>query len=272
MSNRLTTAKAKRRQQRNQALLRIGVIVALVAVVGVFYFRAVIAHPQLDPVTLCPARVQGVTVLLVDVTDSMNIPQRQDFVNQIEALTGKIPRYGKLVVTKVDPVSNQLLKPIITRCNPGSGSDVSAGDDNPQLVEQVRQEKFLAPLRQAFNAVLGASGADRSPILESVQSVALTELQRPELATASKRLVIASDLLQNTTRIRFYTRLPDAAQFIASQEFSRVRTDLRGVSVELWMLQRNDSRMTQPLALPELWKRIIEEQGGTLQRVYVVSG
>jgi hypothetical protein len=272
MPKRLTSTQLKQQQQRRRAIVRIGIVLALLAPLTYFYFRTVLSRPQLDPLTLCPPQPQSVTVLLVDVTDPMNLPQRQDFINQLETLIGQIPRYGKLVVTRVDPVSNRLLVPIITRCSPGSATDVSQLNGNPQQLERARQDSFLTPLRNAFNSVVGASGANRSPILESIQSVVLTELKGPGVASASRRLIVASDLLQNTNGIRFYGGLPDPTSFTNSQPFSRLRTDLRGIEVELWMLQRDDSRITQPRALPELWSWIIESQGGRLSRVYVVSG
>jgi hypothetical protein len=172
----------------------------------------------------------------------------------------------------VDPVSDRLLVPIISRCNPGSGSDVSEFNGNPQQIDRARQDSFLTPLRNAFDTVLSASAAERSPIVESIQSVVLTELKRPELAHIPKRLIIASDLLQNTDGIQFYSGLPKPSEFIRSQVFARLRTDLRGIDVELWMLQRDDSNTTQPRELPDLWDQIIAAQGGTVTRLYVVSG
>jgi hypothetical protein len=272
MSKRLVSSEVKRRKQRNSALIKFAIVFAFLTVVGFAYVRTLVSRQSLDSVTLCPSQPKSLTVLLVDVTDPMNLAQRQDFINQMETLIGQIPRHGKLVVTKVDPVSDRLLVPIISRCNPGSGADVSELTGNPQQIERARQDSFLAPLRNAFDTLLSASGANRSPILESVQSVVLTELRRPDLANIPKRLIIASDLLQNTTGIRFYGRLPEPRAFTQSQQFNRLRADLRGIDVELWMLQRDDSNTTQPRALPDLWDQIIETQRGKLTRLYVVSG
>lgn len=273
MARRPTTAARKRKAAEGRKAIRNIALVALaLGVVGFFYVRSLLDDRTLDPETLCPPVPESVTVLLVDVTDPMNLPQRQDFLNQLDRLTDAIPRYGKLAIYKVDPVSDRLLVPVITRCNPGSANDVSEVDGNPQKLEAQRREQFEAPLRKSFDGLVEASGAERSPILESIQSVNLTELQKPALDAAGKRLVVASDLLQNTADISFYGALPDPDAFVAGQPFSRVRTDLRGVDAELWMLQRGDSTETQPRKLPELWERIIDEQGGTLSRVYTVSG
>ena len=272
MAKRRTSSQRRKSAEATKAFRNIAMVGAVLGVIGFFYFRTVLNHKTLDDVTLCPANPTSVTVLLIDVTDPMNLPQRQDFMNQLDKLSSSIPRYGQLVVTKIDPVSNRLLIPIITRCNPGSAKDETEVSGNPQLVEKLHREKYEAPLKSAFERVLGASEAKRSPILESIQSVALTELQRPAVARIPKRLIVASDLLQNTDTISFYRGLPDPGEFTSSQEFSRVRTDLRGVDVELWMLQRGDSKHTQPRALPDLWNQIITKQGGNLIRVYNVSG
>lgn len=268
----ITAARRRKAEESRKAFRNIALALLALGLIGFFYVRALLDDHPLDPETLCPPVPASVTVVLVDVTDPMNLPQRQDFLNQLDRLIGAIPRYGQLAIYKVDPVSARLLTPIITRCNPGSASDVSEIDGNPQRVETMRRDQFEAPLRRSFDGLLAASGADRSPILESIQSVNLTALQKPALDGVIKRLVVASDLLQNTDAGSFYHGLPEPGVFVASQAFNRVRTDLRGVEVELWMLQRGDSNETQPRALPDLWERIIAEQGGRLNRVYNVSG
>jgi hypothetical protein len=272
MARGRTRAAERRRTQNLKAVRNIGIAVAFLAVVAIFYVKAMLAHKSLDNETLCPPDPTSITVLLVDVTDPMNLPQRQDFLNQLDRLRSSIPRYGKLVVYKVDPISDRLLSPVITRCNPGTAKDVSDVTGNPQQVQKQWEEQFKAPLDRTFERMLGASGANRSPILESIQSANLKELQTQDATDKPHRLIIASDLLQNTDLISFYHGLPDAAELTSSQAFSRARTDLRDVDVELWMLQRDDSRLTQPRALIDLWDQIIAKEGGTVQREYTVSG
>ncbi|MDK2768328.1 MAG: hypothetical protein KYX69_11490 [Sphingomonas sp.] len=243
----------------------------MVLVMGGVYFTVASGQRQLDD-RLCPTTPDSITVLLVDVTDPMNMAQRQDFENQLTRLKNSIPRYGKLVVAKVDATGDRLLSPVITRCNPGTAEDVSSATGNPGAVQKQWDEQFDAPLKQAFAQLQRASGADRSPILESIQSVALTELQRPGLEKMPKRLVVASDLLQNTADVSFYRDLPAPRSFVESPLFRRMRTDLRGVAVELWMLERPDAAQTQPRSLAELWERIIDAEGGEVRRIYNVSG
>src|SRR5436190_23599914 len=117
------TAAQRKQQQNRKAFRNVAIAGLFIAAVAAVYVRAMLAHKALDLETLCPSDPVAVTVLLVDVTDPMNLPQRQDFINQLDKLRSSVPRYGKLVVYKVDPISDRLLTPVITRCNPGTAED-----------------------------------------------------------------------------------------------------------------------------------------------------
>lgn len=253
-------------------MFKIVAVVAVVLIIGAIYFTVASSRRDLDAVTLCPTTADSLTVLLVDVTDPMNTAQRQDFANQLAKLKNSIPRYGKLIVAKVDATGGQLLAPVITRCNPGTAEDVSSTTGDPSAVQKQWADGFDRPLTLAFEQLAKASAAGQSPILESIQSIALTEFQKPGFEKTPKRLIVASDLLQNAGDVSFYRNLPQPRTFIEGVPFRRMRTDLRGVDVELWMLERSDAKSTQPRALAELWERIIDAEGGDVRRIYNVSG
>lgn len=250
--------------------------IVAVAVVGIAiiatYILVARGNRSLDDETLCPANPASITVLLVDVTDPMTVAQRQDFQNQLVELRNAIPRYGKLVVVKVDTAATSLLRPVIARCNPGTAKDANEWTGDPKGLDRKHREGFVDPLSRVFEGLSQETGSDRSPILESIQSVALTELLPPDVEALPRKLIVASDLLQNTEAVSFYSGLPDPDAFIASSAFRRARTNLRDVDVELWMLERSDAPQTQPRALPNLWEAIIGEQGGDVERTYRVSG
>ncbi len=272
MARRLSAAQIKKRTETNKAFVKIAFVVLILGLISYLYIRTISSQLTLDKVTLCPDDPKSLTVLLVDVTDPMNLPQKQDFINQLNRLVAQIPRHGKLVITKVDPVSEKLLNPVITRCNPGQGKDVSEFDGNPQLLDKDYKMKYLDPLNQAFSGLFLETEAKQSPILESIQSVALTEFQNPKYGEIDKKLVIVSDFLQNTSTISFLKGTPEHLKFLRSHEFQRVKTDLRAIDIEMWMLQRADFRRTQPRALMELWESIFREQNGNPVRIYNVSG
>lgn len=270
---RYKSAKQQRddAQKRSAYVKIVGVVVAFAALIGI-YVTTVAGRKTLDPTTQCPASPESITVLLVDVTDPLNVPQRQDFINQLERLRGTIPLYGKLAIFKVDPLSDQLLKPVIERCNPGTADDVSEWTGNKEAAKKRWEEGFKAPLDQAFMEIMGASNAPQSPVLESIQSVALTQMKNQGADDKPRKLIVASDLLQNTARMSFYSGLPSPDAAISSDAFRMLRTDLKGIEVELWMLQRPDSKERQPAQLREVWEAMIGEMGGKVVREYNVSG
>lgn len=251
--------------------IQIAVVALLVLVGGGIFYAVAKGNKALDD-NLCPATPTSVTVLLVDVTDPLTVAQRQDFQNQLIRLRNAVPRFGKLVVAKVDSASDDLLKPVIVRCNPGTAQDVSELTGNPGGLQEQHEKGFVEPLDRAFAGLASASGAEASPIFESVQSVALTELLTPSATELPRKLVLVSDLLQNTGGMSFYSSLPSSEAFLSSPEFRRVRTDLRDIEVEIWMLERADAPHTQPRALIDLWDAAITRQGGTVVRAYNVSG
>lgn len=271
---RYKSARDQRRDKENRkGVIQLGVAAVVLGALFAAYFVAVSGRRSLDPVTLCPASPDSITILLVDVTDPLNLAQRQDFINQLEQLRSTIPQYGKLAVFKVDPTSEQLLKPVIERCNPGTADDVSEVTGNKEGTAKRWREEFEQPLDRAFAGISEASsGAPRSPILESLQSVALTELANQEARGKDRTLVVASDLLQNTDRLSFYGGLPATNTLIDSDAFRTLRTDLKGVKVELWMLQRADAARSQPAALRDVWQAMIGAMGGDVERIYNVSG
>jgi len=270
--SRRSAASARTAQETRKGWFKIVGVIALVATVGVAYVAVARGNKALDDETLCPSTPSSITVLLVDVTDPMTTAQRQDFRNQLNRLKNSIPRYGKLVVTKVDSSSSELLQPVIVRCNPGTAKDVDEWNGDPRGVQKRHDEGFVAPLDEAFAGLTNASAADRSPIFESVQSVTLTELAGPDVADLPRKLVLVSDLLQNTDAISFYSGIPAPDQLTKSAPFRRVRTDLSEMEVEIWMLERLDANQTQPRALIDLWDAAITAQGGTVVRAYNVSG
>ena len=221
---------------------------------------------------LCPPQPVSVTAVLVDVTDPMTLPQRQDLRNKLEELKSSVPRYGKIAIFKVDTSKDQLLSPVLQLCNPGNASSVTDVNGDPAAMQARWDQQFQKPLDKAFEGLMQASGSETSPILQSMQSVNLTELRNPVMTDKPRKLIVISDLLQNTSGLSFYHRLPDASEVEKTSEFSTARTDLHGIDVELWMLQRPDFASTQPRALADLWDALVTAEGGQVTTVYRVSG
>lgn len=265
-----------RSEQRGDArkYRSMAIVIAILTVVlagGAWFLKARNDRLAMDE-HLCPPNPDSYLAVLVDVTDPMSLPQRQDLRNKLEDLKGEIRKGGKISIYKVDTANEKLLTPILEVCNPGDASDVSEMSGDPKAVQKLWNEKFEKPLDQAFQEVAVASGSDTSPILQSIQSVTLTDLKDRQAKDKPRKLIVISDLLQNTPGLSFYRSVPSADEVVKGREFATARTDLRGVDVELWMLQRSDYSTSQPRTLAELWDALISVQGGNVKSVYRVSG
>lgn len=266
-----TRSERRADSKKYRSMVMVGAIVLVVLAGGGWFIKARNDRLSLND-QLCPPNPTSYLAVLVDVTDPMSLPQRQDLRNKLENLKEDIAKSGKIAIFKVDAASERLLTPILEVCNPGDASDVSEMSGDPKAVQKLWDEKFEKPLDQAFQQVVVASGSDKSPIVQSIQSVVLTEFKASKAEDKPRRLIVISDLLQNTPGLNFYEGVPDAEEVTNSPEFATARTDLRGVDVELWMLQRPDYSTRQPRTLADLWDALISAQGGNVTSVYRVSG
>lgn len=271
MARYKTRSERRAEAKKYRAMTGVGAILVAVLAGSAWFVDARNDRLSLDD-HLCPPEPSSYTAAIVDVTDPMTLPQRQDLRNKLEELKNDIPQGGRIAIFKVDAANDQLLTPILEKCNPGDAKDFSEMDSDPKAVQKRYDEEYEKPLDEAFQAIVVASGSETSPILQSIQSVALTELRATKAKGKPQRLVVISDLLQNTPGLSFYGRIPSADEVLSSREFANARTDLRGVDVELWMLQRGDFTTSQPRALPDLWDVLITQQKGNVTSVYRVSG
>jgi hypothetical protein len=269
---RYKTRTEKRADTKKHRAIVTVVTIALVATAGGGWFIKERNERLALRSDLCPPQPTSVIAVLVDVTDPMSLPQRQDLRNKLEELKEAVPQYGKIAIFKVDTSKDELLSPVLQLCNPGNASSVSDLNGDPAAVQKRWEDRYEKPLDAAFQKLMAASGSDTSPILQSIQSVNLTELKDPIVKDKPRKLIVISDLLQNTDRLSFYRRLPTPAEVENTSEFSTARTDLHGINVELWMLQRPDFASTQPRALAELWDALVTLEGGRVTSVYRVSG
>ena len=100
-SSRLSRADRRKQSQARSGAAKFALALVIMGLIGAAYVLVSRGNRSLDATTLCPERPDSLTVLLVDVTDPMNLPQQQDFQNQLSRLKNSIPRFGQLSVLRV---------------------------------------------------------------------------------------------------------------------------------------------------------------------------
>lgn len=230
--------------------------------------------PSRDPDTGCPETgPAALTAILIDTTDEISAISRTDVLAHLDEYVANSREDEMVLAYEAKPVEDEVGDPLLSVCHPGDPDTASEWTENPRLIRRRLDERFKRPLEALFAELLEREEASTSPLMESVQSVAVSVLARHEYADIPKRLIVVSDLMQNTSNLSFFRRAVDYEGFAESPGSSALSTDLRGTAVEVLFVQREaHRRLEDTRGLVDFWQRWIEEQGGTLNRVVRVDG
>jgi hypothetical protein len=268
------TRSEQQRRRENRIYLALSVIVIGIAI-GLLYLNNQRDKVALDSRTLCPQNraPASLLVVMVDTSDSLNIIQRTAITNQIQQAISVVPDHAEVQLYTIGPITNSLLEPQVTVCNPGNGKGVSELTSNPQLIGKRWKKKFIEPLNKQLDEMLRGSESDDSPIMESIQSVGVNVFDKPALHDLpDKRLVIVSDMLQNTAGYSQYRSDESYSRFRASGYSLKVRPDLDGVNVTILYLRRAGVRHLQGKRHLEFWGNYFSDANARLVHVVSIEG
>lgn len=245
-------------------------LVAIAVGFGWLYTGALQANPERDADTMCPKTGPTEQVLvLVDVTDPVGTIAQADILNQLNAMADTLPKGGLFELRTLEPGDARTTS-IFSLCNPGDGSDLDHWTGNPEAARMRWDERFDGPLRAAMDAALHAQPADTSPIMAGIQQMAVERLGSTHGKSIPNRMVIISDLLENTPAFSMYRYGPDFAAYLASPAAAEYSTDLAGARVEVWLLRRgNEFNGTE---VSTFWANWIGDNGGAFERGLNLQG
>ncbi len=278
----MAARRGRRRRSRRGDLsprdLATGVVgaVVLLVLLGVGARFTIFAPkpPDRDSETGCPEDgPAALTAILVDVTDQVGAISRADVLAHLDEYVSNSRENEMVLAYEAKPVGNEIGEPLLSVCHPGDPDAASEWTENPRLIRRRLEERFERPLEALFADLLEREEAPASPLMESVQSVAVSVLGRHENADLPKRLILVSDLMQNTRNLSFFRQSVDYDRFAATVGADALSTDLRGTAVEILFVQRAaHRRLGDTRGLVDFWERWIEDQGGTLNRVARIDG
>ena len=267
--DRRSSERNRSRARDNKGIVIILITFLLVTFILVYNIHLSKSVRKLDSVSLCPVDplpTDSVTVVLIDISDSLSITQKKDLENQLDKIRDAIPRHGRLEIYTVSDLDGSLLVPSVSLCNPGRGREIDPLTGNPKQVEDKWRSGFDGPISSAIEGLVEKSPLQSSEILGSIQSITLTGLRTRERDNLTHKLVIVSDLMQNTQDANFYKGIPKFKDFQQTRAYQQSMADLKGVDVEIWIISRNN--LGQETQLISLWGSILRAQGATLSRIY----
>jgi hypothetical protein len=268
--------KYKRQKVRNDI---IGI--ALMGIVLCGMGVAVVAKTTLDKESksfnrsdACDKRGNAsVTALVIDNTDDLSEIQKASLRSKLKAIVDKVPQHGKLDIYPIKDTVSGTVQPGFSRCSPGRGRDVSEVTGNPERVEKRWRENFEKPAWDAIEEYLSPSKAKTSPLMETVQSVAISSFgEDVTIPGAEKTLYVVSDMLQNNGALNLYKGLPPAGEFFNSEYFQGAAADLSGVNIEIFFLNRDTSAQRNDRAIAEFWNQVFAKERSADYRITRISG
>lgn len=221
----------------------------------------------------CPSDKSTIPVfvtILFDTTDLLSLTQREYVRGYLHSLLRDMPLYGRIELYSVRPVEEDLPKEIFSACRPQHPSEASSLNSNKRLLNRQWTEGFDQGLEEAFNLAIKNSGAEQSPIVEMIKAIAVKNLFGDQSLAHKRKFVLVSDMLQHSSRISHYPRVPNADSFFGGDSFAHLRPELHGTDVEILYLRRPESNV-QGRDHVRWWEEFFTSSGAVVVRVKSVN-
>lgn len=262
---------AHKRRAATQVYLGIAALVVVAIVVSASVYWIATRPKPPNPVTLCPPDgPSGHIVLMVDKTDPLNFTQKTAFLEFLSEFGKGGVREGELFsVFALGEDYKDSPAPLFEMCNPGQGNDKNIWTSNPEKIRRQYDEKFTSPMNRLVDQLTSVKSAKFSPILEMLQMVAINGF-RKNAVKGPKKLIIVSDMLQNTPDYTHYGGEASFAELKKTGYFQKIRTDFSGIEVELVYLMHTPSLQTRRNV--KFWEDYFHEMNASLIAVKTLEG
>ena len=225
---------------------------------------------DLCPVDRDPSRT---TVLLLDTSDPLTPKLREELERLVHELTGARGRGkpdflvapGEALIVYLLPQNLTEIDPVIRVCNPGGDPDdwnVKDGLTQGKVVALRRWQNFLDAIEPLFDRK-ESPPQPLSPIIETLGVIIprhATSRRSSAPETQPVHLILYSDLLQHSEHLSHYGPYPSVDEVKKNLRF--LQTDLSGVEVSLYRLERSDVARWQTVDHYYWWTKLIQEYGG----------
>jgi hypothetical protein len=249
------------------AVLALGVLGA-----GAYVYVSAARPPALDRASLCPVDgPRSITVVLLDSTDDIPDIGKHEIRTVLTDMAEAVPVYGLLELRLLDPKlpgGRQLF----AKCNPGDGANLSEYTANPRLAKKRWLEGFREPLETALDSGFQPLPGKTSPIMETVQRIAVDRFTGRAVEDAPKSLVLVSDMLENAPDYSQYGGDLTYGRFKSSRAYKRLQTDLHGAEVTIYYIQRASAKPFNSADHIRFWADWIRDNKGRFKQASKLQG
>jgi hypothetical protein len=249
------------------AVLALGVLSA-----GAYVYTTAERPPPLDRSSLCPVDgPRSVSVVLLDSTDDIPEIAKREVKTILLDMAETLPTYRLLEIRLLDPKFAGG-RSFFAKCNPGDGTGLSEYTANPRLAKKRWMDGFRRPLDEALQTGLHPLPGKTSPIMETVQQIAVERFTGRAAEEIPKSLVIISDMLEHEPDYSQYTGDLSYNRYKASPAYRKFRTNLYGAEVMIYYVQRRSSKPINSADHIRFWAEWIRDNNGRLKQATKLQG
>ena len=231
------------------------------------------APPELDDdLCLVGREPPRTTVLLLDTSDPLTPKHRAELERVVRELTGArgsgasdflVAPEEALVVYELGQNLAEI-EHTIRLCNPGDPDDWDWKGEltRGKAIALRRWQNFLEALEPLYKPT-EAPSQPLSPIIETlgvIMPLHAPSSRSSDTGTKPLHLILYSDLLQHSEHLSHYGPYPSPAE--VKRNLRHLQTDLSGVEVSLYRLERSGDARWQTTDHYYWWTKLIQEFGG----------
>lgn len=197
-------------------------------------------------------------VILVDTSDRISPPQESLLKLELELLIKEAQRGDIVAIYALTQDFQNPVERLIRACSPGS--DPNLWVEGKPAWEHRRKE--------FFDAIAALEFPDRelqhSRIIEAFRALADREFRARR--QGANRLIVASDMLQNSEALSHYEEpLPSFRSFQEAPEYPILRPNFAGAHVQILYIQRRGHLHLQSRDHIRWWEALIYDNDGELR-------
>jgi hypothetical protein len=257
------------------ALVGVGLfIIILITFFGMTYSSKQSQLENIDKETSCNIdKIEQLTIFVIDTSDKLTPIQQTSLNERLWNYVNNIEKNNhQIQVFSVDKINEKILEPLIKICNPGDEKEISSLTGNKKITRLNFEKNFKEKIDNIFADLLNKESSDKSPIMESVQSVVVSQLISNKNKFSKFRIILISDLLQNSENFSFYKGDFSFDKFVKSDNFRFLKTDFKNAEIELYFLNRKKDINLQNESLRDFWIKYFQEQNATVTRFFPIEG
>jgi hypothetical protein len=239
---------------------------------GLYVYATAARAPALDHESLCPIDGPGsVTVVLLDSTDDIPDIAKREIRTTLSDVAEMLPTYRLLDMRLLDPRMPGG-RAIFSRCNPGDGSGLSEYTANPRLAKKRWLEGFRQPLEEALDVGFRPAPGKTSPIMETIQRIAIDRFSGRAAEDIPKSLILVSDMLEHEPDYSQYQGDLSYGRYKASRAYRKLQTDLHGAEVTIYYVQRLTGKPISSADHIRFWAEWVRDNNGRFKQASKLQG